>query len=73
MNNPYNYHNNINIVTTTKGDKVITMNDEIFIAIKNHIFEAYESYRKDGFTGLADDTLLLWKALGKGEKCSQVR
>lgn len=65
MKDIYNYNNNINITTTPNGDKVVTMNEEILVAIINRIFEAAESYRAKGLYATAEDTMELWKALSK--------
>lgn len=65
MGNIYDYNNNINVTTTPKGDKVVTMNEEILRAIRNHLFEAVEAYEAKGLDATAKDTIELWKALMK--------
>ena len=69
MKNIYNYQDNITVSTTASGDKVITMNKEIFVSMLNDLFEAEESYEKRGLKSLSDDTIDLWRSLkGKSEE-----
>lgn len=59
----YDYEANINIITTSSGDKVITMNDAIFTKLINDIYEASKSQEKKGLTSTSRDTMRLWNAL----------
>lgn len=59
----YDYEANINIITTSSGDKVITMNDAIFTKLINDIYEASKSQEKKGLTATSRDTMRLWNAL----------
>lgn len=59
----YDYEENISIITTPNGDKVLTMNDAIFTKIINCIYEAHQSQEKKGFTATSRDTLRLWNVL----------
>lgn len=61
----YDYEANINIITTSSGDKVITMNDAIFTKIINDIYEASQSQEKKGLSATSRDTMRLWSALNK--------
>lgn len=63
MKSIYDYENNINIVTTPNGDKVITMNDAILTSIVNHIWDAGQYQSEKGLDATAEDTLKLWTAL----------
>ena len=61
----YDYEANINIITTSSGDKILTMNDAIFTKLINDIYEASKSQEKKGLTETSRDTLRLWSALNK--------
>lgn len=63
MANIYDYKENIKVITTPKGDKVITMNDEIFTMLCNRVWEASESQREHNLLNTAKDTLKLWEVL----------
>lgn len=67
MKNPYehlyNYKENIQVVTTPTGDKVVTMNEAILTSICNRIFDAAMKEREEGLEATAEDTLELWKTL----------
>lgn len=63
MKSVYDYNKNIEIVTTPSGDKVITMNDEIWTSICNHIYDASKFQKKKGLPFIADDTFKLWQAI----------
>ena len=63
MKSMYNYKSNITVTTTVNGDKVITMNKEIFTELLNDLFEAHDSYVRRNLDGLADTTIELWRAL----------
>ena len=59
----YDFNNKIDIVTTPSGDKVITMNDEIWTLICNHIFDASEFQKQKGLQATGDNTFELWQAI----------
>lgn len=63
MENIYDYANNIKVITTVSGDKVITMNRAIFIAILNAIHDASERNEDKGLQATADDLKKLWANL----------
>ena len=63
MKSIYNYQTNITVSTTATGDKVITMNKEIFTELLNNLYEAYDSYVQRNLKGLGENTLELWSAL----------
>lgn len=63
MENIYDYANNIKVITTISGDKVITMNEAIFTAIRNAIHDASEWYEDKGLQATADDLKKLWASL----------
>ena len=67
MEDIYNYKENIKVITTTNGDKVITMNEEIYISILNHVFNSSEYLKERGFNASSVDTLNLWDALRVGK------
>ena len=68
MKSMYNYKSNITVTTTVNGDKVITMNKEIFTELLNDLFEAYDSYGQRHLNSLAETTITLWQALkGKSD------
>lgn len=63
MKSIYDYENNINIVTTPNGDKVITMNEAILTEICNLIWMGGEYQSSKGLNASADNTLKLWETL----------
>lgn len=63
MNNVYDYKNNTNVITTPNGDKVITLNEQIYTEILNHIYDAAEYQKSKGHNATADRTMALWKEL----------
>lgn len=64
----HNYRKNITITTTPNGDKVITMNDAILTTLINHIHDASELQRQQGYTATAESTKALWRALCEKEE-----
>ena len=65
----YNYKSNITVVTTVNGDKVITMNRDIFTELLNNLFEAYDSYVRRNLDGIGAFAIELWSALkGKSDE-----
>lgn len=65
MKDIYDYENNIKFMTTPSGDKVITMNKEIFTMICNRLWESVECERKEQLYNTAEDTMRLWKVFNK--------
>lgn len=63
MENIYDYANNIKVITTVSGDKVITMNKAIFATIRNAIHDSSERYEDKGLQATADDLKKLWASL----------
>ena len=63
MKDIYNYNKNININKTPNGDVVITMNKQILTSIINHIHDASEHQKEQGYEATAEDTKELWEAL----------
>lgn len=63
----YDYEANLNVITTPKGDKVITMNEAIFTKLVNDIYEASQSQEAKGYKATSRDTLNLWRALDTEE------
>lgn len=64
----YNYKKNISVVTTPNGDKVITMNKEVFVSLMNHISDAVKLQVNEGHNATSEDTKELWEALMDKEK-----
>lgn len=64
----YNYQKNINVVTTTRGDKVVTMNREIFDVLVNHLYDAAKLQDIEEHHATAEDTRELWRALLRAEE-----
>lgn len=63
MNNIYDYKNNINVITTPNGDKVITMNEQIYVELLNHIYDASEHQKSQNHNATAESTMEMWDAL----------
>ena len=63
MKSMYNYKSNITVTTTVNGDKVISMNKEIFTQLLNNLFEAHDSYVRRSLDGIAESAIELWTAL----------
>ena len=59
----YNYKSNITVSTTVNGDKVISMNKEIFTELLNNLFEAHDSYVRRDLDGIAVSVFKLWESL----------
>lgn len=64
----YNYRKNISVVTTPNGDKVITMNSQVFDLLVNHLYDAAKLQKNEGHIATSDDTKELWGALMDKEK-----
>ncbi len=64
----YNYRKNISVVTTPNGDKVITMNSQVFDLLVNHLYDAAKFQKNEGHNATSDDTKELWGVLMDKEK-----
>lgn len=64
----FNYNKNISVVTTPNGDKVITMNSQVFDLIVNHLYDAAKLQANEGHIATSEDTKKLWEALMDKEK-----
>ena len=64
----YNYNKNISVVTTPNGDKVVTMNSQVFDLLVNHLYDAAKLQKNEGRSATSDDTKELWVALMDKEK-----
>lgn len=64
----YNYQKNISVVTTPNGDKVITMNSQVFDLLVNHLYDAAKLQASEGHNATSEDTKKLWGALMDKEK-----
>ena len=63
MNHIYDYKNNINVITTPNGDKVITMNEAIYVELLNHIYDASQYQESKNHKATAESTMEMWDAL----------
>ena len=59
----YNYKENIKVITTPNGDKVITMNSQIYVALLNNLYDAHYHHEEHNRQTLVDDAIRMWKAL----------
>ena len=59
----YDYQNNIKVTTTPNGDKVITMNEAIYVELLNHVFDASRYQESQNHKATAESTLEMWDAL----------
>lgn len=64
----YDYQANIAITKTPNGDIVMTMNDAILTALINHIHDASEFQKQQGYDATAGDTKAFWRALCEKEE-----
>ena len=64
----YNYKKNIRVVTTPNGDKVISMNSQVFDLLVNHLYDASKLQKNEGHKATSEDTKELWGALLDKEK-----
>lgn len=64
----YNYRKNISVVTTPNGDKVITMNSQVFDLLVNHLYDAARFQKNVGHIATSEDTKELWGTLMDKEK-----
>lgn len=65
MTDIYNCERNVKVVTTPNGDKVITMNREIFTSLIVNLYEGKAHQKQDGRDATADTTQCLINALDK--------
>lgn len=65
MNSIYDFEDNVKVMTTINGDKVITMNREILVTIENALYDAIELQEKQGHIFTAKGTQRIIKALNK--------
>lgn len=65
MNSIYDFEDNVKVMTTANGDKVITMNREILVTIENALYDAIELQEKQGNIFTAKGTRRIIKALNK--------
>lgn len=68
MENIYDYKNNINVITTPNGDKVITMNEAIYVQLLNHIYDASKHQKSQNHNATAKSTMKMWDALYDGKE-----
>lgn len=68
MNDIYDYKNNINVITTPNGDKVITMNEAIYVELLNHLFDASLYQQSKNHNETAKSTMKMWDALNDGKE-----
>lgn len=64
----YNYNKNISVVTTPNGDKVVTMNSQVFDELVNHLYDAAKLQENKGHKATAEATKELWRTLLDKEK-----
>lgn len=63
MENIYDYKNNINVITTPNGDKVITMNEAVYVELLNHVYDASRFQESQNHKATAESTMEMWDAL----------
>ena len=68
MENIYDYKNNINVITTPNGDKVITMNEAIYVELLNHLFDASLYQQSKNHNATSKSTMKMWDALNDGKE-----
>lgn len=59
----YDYQKNIKVTTTPNGDKVITMNEAIYVELLNHVFDASRYQDSQNHKATAESTLEMYDAL----------
>ena len=64
----YNYRKNISVVTTPNGDKVITMNSQVFDELVTHLYDAAKLQENEGHKATSERTKELWRTLLDKEK-----
>ena len=68
MKSIYDYANNVKVMTTVNGDKVITMNDAIFTTLIVDLYEAKAQQKQDMRDATAYTTQELIDALRKEDE-----
>ena len=68
MENIYDYKNNINVITTPNGDKVITMNEAVYVELLNHVYDASRFQESQNHKATAESTMEMWDALNDGKE-----
>lgn len=68
MDSIYDYANNVKVMTTVNGDKVITMNDAIFTKLIVDLYEAEAQQKQDMRDATARTTQELIDALRKEDE-----
>lgn len=61
----YNYEKNVKVITTPNGDKVISMNKEIYTFLKNCVYDASEYQKEHDWDSTSEEVLKLWYELNK--------
>lgn len=64
----YGYKENVKVITTPNGDKVVTMNKATLTSIIVGLYEGMENQKADGRTATAEATLELIEALRADER-----
>lgn len=67
MKDIFDYENNIKVITTVNGDKVISLNKEIYTVLLNAIFDSSEYHEEHQRKSSAKDMTKLWNALRNKE------
>lgn len=67
----YDYQNNIKVTTTPNGDKVITMNEAIYVELLNHVFDASRYQESQNHKATAESTLEMFDALNDKKERNQ--
>ena len=70
MKSLYDYENNINVITTPNGDKVITLNQAIFDQLVNTLYDGADLQLQEGHEATAHFTKILWRTLCDKEKAN---
>lgn len=67
MEDIYNYEKHVKVMTTTSGDKIVTMNEAIFTSMIVALYEGRDHQEQDNRYATARSTQSLINALLKGE------
>ena len=68
MGNIYDYKKNINVITTPNGDKVVTMNEAVYVELLNHVYDASRFQESQNHKATAESTMEMWDALNDGKE-----
>lgn len=63
MKDFYNYNENIKITKNSNGEIVMKMNKQILTVITNHLYDAAQYQKEQGYEATAKDTMELWEAI----------